>query len=220
MKQLSGDALEDLMQKYADLTHRFEMENGYAYKSELTGVLKGLGFTEDEFQKPVSTLSGGQKTRVALGKLLLQKPDLIILDEPTNHLDMSSISWLETYLLNYKGSVLIVSRPVFSRPDRFEDHRNRQHEGDRFFWQLFRLRRQKEQLRQAQRNAYLNQQAEIKHQEEVITKLKSFNREKSIKRAESREKMLAKIEVLDKPTEVRSDMHLQLPPASKAETTF
>ena len=109
MKQLSGDALEDLMQKYADLTHRFEMENGYAYKSELTGVLKGLGFTEDEFQKPVSTLSGGQKTRVALGKLLLQKPDLIILDEPTNHLDMSSISWLETYLLNYKGSVLIVS---------------------------------------------------------------------------------------------------------------
>ena len=109
MKQLSGDALENLMQKYADLTHRFEMENGYAYKSELTGVLKGLGFTEDEFQKPVSTLSGGQKTRVALGKLLLQKPDLIILDEPTNHLDMSSISWLETYLLNYKGSVLIVS---------------------------------------------------------------------------------------------------------------
>ena len=109
MKQLSGDALEDLMQKYADLTHRFETENGYAYKSELTGVLKGLGFTEDEFQKPVSTLSGGQKTRVALGKLLLQKPDLIILDEPTNHLDMSSISWLETYLLNYKGSVLIVS---------------------------------------------------------------------------------------------------------------
>ena len=109
MKQLSGDALEDLMQKYADLTHRFEMENGYAYKSELTGVLKGLGFTEDEFQKPVSTLSGGQKTRIALGKLLLQKPDLIILDEPTNHLDMSSISWLETYLLNYKGSVLIVS---------------------------------------------------------------------------------------------------------------
>ena len=100
MKQLSGDALEELMQKYADLTHRFEMENGYAYKSELTGVLKGLGFTEDEFQKPVSTLSGGQKTRVALGKLLLQKPDLIILDEPTNHLDMSSISWLETYLLN------------------------------------------------------------------------------------------------------------------------
>ena len=213
MKQLSGDALEDLMQKYADLTHRFEMENGYAYKSELTGVLKGLGFTEDEFQKPVSTLSGGQKTRVALGKLLLQKPDLIILDEPTNHLDMSSISWLETYLLNYKGSVLIVSHDryfldrIASKIIEIDNTKVTVFSGNYSDYAA-----KKEQLRQAQRNAYLNQQAEIKHQEEVITKLKSFNREKSIKRAESREKMLAKIEVLDKPTEVRSDMHLQLTP--------
>ena len=213
MKQLSGDALEELMQKYADLTHRFEMENGYAYKSELTGVLKGLGFTEDEFQKPVSTLSGGQKTRVALGKLLLQKPDLIILDEPTNHLDMSSISWLETYLLNYKGSVLIVSHDryfldrIASKIIEIDNTKVTVFSGNYSDYAA-----KKEQLRQAQRNAYLNQQAEIKHQEEVITKLKSFNREKSIKRAESREKMLAKIEVLDKPTEVRSDMHLQLTP--------
>ena len=213
MKQLSGDALENLMQKYADLTHRFEMENGYAYKSELTGVLKGLGFTEDEFQKPVSTLSGGQKTRVALGKLLLQKPDLIILDEPTNHLDMSSISWLETYLLNYKGSVLIVSHDryfldrIASKIIEIDNTKVTVFSGNYSDYAA-----KKEQLRQAQRNAYLNQQAEIKHQEEVITKLKSFNREKSIKRAESREKMLAKIEVLDKPTEVRSDMHLQLTP--------
>ncbi len=213
MKQLSGDALEELMQKYADLTHRFEMENGYAYKSELTGVLKGLGFTEDEFQKPVSTLSGGQKTRVALGKLLLQKPDLIILDEPTNHLDMSSISWLETYLLNYKGSVLIVSHDryfldrIASKIIEIDNTKVTVFSGNYSDYAA-----KKEQLRQAQRNAYLNQQAEIKHQEEVITKLKSFNREKSIKRSESREKMLDKIEVIEKPSEVRTDMKLTLTP--------
>ena len=213
MKYVAGEKLESLMNSYTRLTHQFELENGYAYKSELTGVLKGLGFTEDEFQKPVSTLSGGQKTRVALGKLLLQKPDLIILDEPTNHLDMSSISWLETYLLNYKGSVLIVSHDryfldrIASKIIEIDNTKVTVFSGNYSDYAA-----KKEQLRQAQRNAYLNQQAEIKHQEEVITKLKSFNREKSIKRAESREKMLAKIEVLDKPTEVRSDMHLQLTP--------
>ena len=213
MKQLSGDALEDLMQKYADLTHRFEMENGYAYKSELTGVLKGLGFTEDEFQKPVSTLSGGQKTRVALGKLLLQKPDLIILDEPTNHLDMSSISWLETYLLNYKGSVLIVSHDRYFL-DRIAGKviEIDQSKATTFMGNYSDYAVKKEQLRVAAWNAYMNQQREIKHQEEVIEKLKSFNREKSIKRAESREKMLDKIEVIEKPSEVRTDMKLTLTP--------
>lgn len=109
LKHLSGEALNDRLETYNRLTAAFERENGYAYESEITGVLKGLGFTETDFTKPVDTLSGGQKTRVSLGKLLLTKPDILLLDEPTNHLDLNSIAWLETYLLNYQGAVLIVS---------------------------------------------------------------------------------------------------------------
>lgn len=213
MKQKAGKELEGLMDAYTRLTHSFELANGYAYKSEITGVLKGLGFEEPEFSKKISTLSGGQKTRVALGRLLLLKPDLIILDEPTNHLDLNSIAWLETYLLNYKGAVLIVSHDRYfldriagkiieidqtkaaSFPGNYSDYAVK-----------------KEQLRTAALNAYLKQQQEIKHQEEVIEKLRSFNREKSIKRAESREKMLSKIELLDKPTAARTDIHMTLTP--------
>lgn len=213
MKTASEEKLTQLMNTYANLTHAFEAANGYAYKSELTGVLKGLGFAEEEFSKPVSTLSGGQKTRVALGKLLLLKPNLIILDEPTNHLDMSSITWLETYLLNYKGAVIIVSHDRYFL-DRIA---NKVIEIDHTKATVFTgnysdYAAKKEILRVAEYNAYMKQQAEIKHQEEVIEKLKSFNREKSIKRAESREKMLDKIEVLEKPVEVRADMHLRLEP--------
>ena len=213
MKHADGDALEDLMKQYTSLTHAFETGGGYLYRSELVGVLKGLGFTEDEFSKPVATLSGGQKTRVALGRLLLQNPDLIILDEPTNHLDMTSIAWLETYLLNYKGAVLIVS------PDRYFLDRIAgkvieidQSKATTFMGNYSDYAVKKEQLRVAAWNAYMNQQRDIKHQEEVIEKLKSFNREKSIKRAESREKMLDKIEVIEKPSEVRTDMKLTLTP--------
>jgi len=213
MKQAEGAVLEDLMKKYTDLTHAFEQENGYAYKSEITGVLKGLGFAESEFDKPIATLSGGQKTRVALGRLLLQRPDLIILDEPTNHLDMSSISWLETYLLNYRGSVLIVSHDryfldrIASKIIEIDNTKATVFSGNYSDYAA-----KKEMLRKAQWNAYINQQAQIKHQEEVIAKLRSFNREKSIRRAESREKMLDKIEVLDKPSKVRSDMRIELTP--------
>lgn len=213
MKHAEGDALEDLMKQYTSLTHAFETGGGYLYRSELVGVLKGLGFTEDEFSKPVATLSGGQKTRVALGRLLLQNPDLIILDEPTNHLDMNSIAWLETYLLNYKGAVLIVSHDRYFL-DRIAgkvieiDHSK----ATTFMGNYSDYAVKKEQLRVAAWNAYMNQQREIKHQEEVIEKLKSFNREKSIKRAESREKMLDKIEVIEKPSEVRTDMKLTLTP--------
>ncbi len=213
MKTASEDTLERLMNTYSDLTHAFEAGGGYAYKSELTGVLKGLGFTEDEFTRSVSTLSGGQKTRVALGKLLLLKPDLIILDEPTNHLDISSITWLETYLRSYKGAVIIVSH------DRYFLDRivNKVIEIDNTKATVFTgnysdYAAKKEILRTAEYNAYVKQQQEIHHQEAVIEKLKSFNREKSIRRAESREKMLDKIEVLDKPVTVRSDMHLRLEP--------
>ena len=213
MKHADGDALEDLMKQYTSLTHAFETGGGYIYRSELVGVLKGLGFTEDEFSKPVATLSGGQKTRVALGRLLLQNPDLIILDEPTNHLDMNSIAWLETYLLNYKGAVLIVSHDRYFL-DRIAGKviEIDQSMATTFMGNYSDYAVKKEQLRVAAWNAYMNQQREIKHQEEVIEKLKSFNREKSIKRAESREKMLDKIEVIEKPSEVRTDMKLTLTP--------
>ena len=213
MKHADGDALEDLMKQYTSLTHAFETGGGYLYRSELVGVLKGLGFTEDEFSKPVATLSGGQKTRVALGRLLLQNPDLIILDEPTNHLDMNSIAWLETYLLNYKGAVLIVSHDRYFL-DRIAGKviEIDQSKATTFMGNYSDYAVKKEQLRVAAWNAYMNQQREIKHQEEVIEKLKSFNREKSIKRAESREKMMDKIEVIEKPSEVRTDMKLTLTP--------
>ena len=213
MKLVSGEKLELLLKKYANLTHRFEDMNGYACKSEITGILKGLGFAEEEFDKKVATLSGGQKTRVALGKLLLQKPDLIMLYEPTNHLDLNSIAWLETYLLNYKGAVIIVSHDRYFL-DKIATKIIEIDNGvvSSFHGNYSDYAVQKERLRTEQLNAYLNQQREIKHQEEVIDKLKQFNREKSIRRAESREKMLDKIERLEKPTEVRSDMKLTLTP--------
>lgn len=213
MKTASEDTLQQLMETYASLTHSFESANGYAYKSELTGVLKGLGFAEDDFTRSVSTLSGGQKTRVALGKLLLLKPDMIILDEPTNHLDMSSITWLETYLRSYKGAVIIVSHDryfldkIAVKIIELDNTKATVFAGSYSDYAV-----KKEALRAAQYNAYMKQQQEIKHQEAVIEKLKSFNREKSIRRAESREKMLDKIEPLEKPVEVRSDIHLKLEP--------
>ncbi|MBQ7926589.1 MAG: ABC-F type ribosomal protection protein [Lachnospiraceae bacterium] len=213
MKHRQGDALEALMKRYTDLTHAFEMGGGYTYKSEIVGILKGLGFSEEEFDKSVSTLSGGQKTRVALGKLLLQKPDLIILDEPTNHLDINSIAWLETYLLNYKGAVLIVSHDRYFL-DRIANKIIELDQGHAtsFTGNYSAYAEKKKILRIAARNAYLNQQREIKHQEEVIEKLRSFNREKSIKRAESREKLLSKMQVLEKPTEYNDEMKLTLTP--------
>lgn len=213
MKLKKGDELEALMKQYTALTHAFETGGGYSYKSEITGVLKGLGFAEEEFGKSVSTLSGGQKTRVALGKLLLQKPDLIILDEPTNHLDMNSITWLETYLLNYKGAVIIVSHDRYFL-DRIATKviEIDQSKATTFLGNYSDYAVKKEQLRAAAWNAYINQQREIRHQEEVIEKLRSFNREKSIRRAESREKMLDKLDVIEKPSEVRTDMRLTLTP--------
>ncbi|MBP5198654.1 MAG: ABC-F family ATP-binding cassette domain-containing protein [Lachnospiraceae bacterium] len=213
MNTLEGNALEEAINRYTELSHIFEDKGGYVYKSEITGILKGLGFSEEEFGKKVQTLSGGQKTRVALAKLLLTKPDLIILDEPTNHLDLNSIKWLENYLLNYDKAVLLVSHDRYFL-DRIATKIIEIDRGKStvFSGNYSDYAYKKEQLRHSELNAYLNQQREIKHQEQVIEKLKSFNREKSIKRAESREKMLNKIEVLDKPTEERSDMKLTLTP--------
>lgn len=213
MKHAEGENLSRIMESYSRLTQKFEQENGYAYKSEITGVLKGLGFEEKDFDKMVSTLSGGQKTRVALGRLLLSSPDIILLDEPTNHLDMESISWLETYLLNYPGAVFIVSHDryfldkVVTKIIELDNTKATVFSGNYSAYSD-----KKAQLRKAAYQAYLNQQQEIKHQEEVIAKLRQFNREKSIRRAESREKMLEKIEVLEKPTETDAAMRISLKP--------
>ena len=213
MKQADEDKLPEMYAAYDRLNHAFEQENGYALQSEVTGVLKGLGFSEEDFNKKVSSLSGGQKTRISLGRLLLTKPDIILLDEPTNHLDMKSIAWLETFLQNYKGAVIIVAHDryfldrIVTKVVEIENHRARMYSGN-----YSAFAEKKAQIRDAELKAWMNQQQEIKHQEEVIAKLKSFNREKSIKRAESREKMLDKIDVLDKPVEENVEMHLELKP--------
>ncbi len=209
MKHCQGQQLEELMEQYARLNHAFEQEDGYAYKSQIIGVLKGLGFSEEDFSKKTAYLSGGQKTRVSLAKLLLDKPDLLLLDEPTNHLDLASITWLETYLQNYDGAVLLISHDryfidkVATKIIELENTHCYVYRGNYEAYLEKRARR-----REAQLQAYLNQQAEIRHQEEVIAKLRSFNREKSIKRAESREKMLEKIVPEEKPADVRADMNL------------
>ena len=213
MKHARGEELDRLMNAYTRLNHEFELENGYACESELTGVLKGLGFSEEDFDQPVETLSGGQKTRVALGKLLLSRPDILLLDEPTNHLDMESISWLENYLLNYSGAVFIVSHDryfldkVVTKVVEIEAGQVLCFPGN-----YSSFAEKKARLRDAQYKAYLNQQREIRHQEAVIVKLKSFNREKSIRRAESREKMLNKIQRVEKPAEIQTQMRLSLEP--------
>ena len=213
MKDASGAELEELLKTYDRLRHSFESQNGYAYRSEVMGVLKGLGFTEDEFNKEVHLLSGGQKTRVALGRLLLAKPDILLLDEPTNHLDMNSTAWLETFLMNYKGSVVIVAHDryfldkVVTKIIEIDHHKGQMFKGNYSDYAV-----KKAQLRDIQRKAWLNQQQEIAHQEAVIQKLRSFNREKSIKRAESREKLLDKMEIVDKPLEESASMRIMLEP--------
>ena len=214
LKTLSGEELESRLDTYNRLQSEFESRNGYACESEIVGVLKGLGFAEEDFSKKTDTLSGGQKTRVALGKLLLTNPDILLLDEPTNHLDLNSIAWLETYLINYPGAVFIVSHDryflnrVVTKVVEIENGEIRMYMGNYKAYS-----EKKQQLRDARLKEYYNQQREIKHQQAVIEKLKSFNREKSIRRAESREKMLEKIKPVEKPVEVNTEMHFTLEPS-------
>lgn len=213
MKHLEGDALTAALDRYTRMTHTFEQQEGYAFESQITGILKGLGFEQSDFHRPVSELSGGQKTRVSLGRLLLSRPDVILLDEPTNHLDLNSIRWLEGYLNSYDGAVIIVSHDryfldkIVTKVVEIELTKSTIYHGNYSYYAAKR-----EEVRLSKYRAYMNQQAEIRHQEEVITKLKQFNREKSIKRAESREKMLNKIERLEKPQEVHDEMRLALTP--------
>ena len=213
MGGLSGQALADKMEEYAALQHYFEQHDGYSYQSRMKGVLKGLGFTESDFNRPINQLSGGQKTRVHLGKLLLSKPDVLLLDEPTNHLDIASIEWLEDFLRTYPGSVLIISHDryfldrIVTKVIEIENKKSYVYNGNySFYWQ------QKEINREIQQKAYDMQQKEIKHQEDVIRTLRQFNREKSIKRAESREKVLDKMERIDRPDALPDQMRLTLTP--------
>lgn len=213
MKNVEGEELEKMLERYSKLTHSFEQMNGYAYKSEVTGILKGLGFTETDFNKKVNTLSGGQKTRVALGRLLLTSPDIILLDEPTNHLDLESVRWLENFLLNYPGSVLVVAHDryfldrIVTKVIELDNGCCTVYSGN-----YTQYSEKRAIIRNMRLKEYLNQQREIKHQEEVITKLKQFNRQKSIKRAESREKMLEKMELVEKPEDVNDKMRITLEP--------
>lgn len=213
LKNLEGTALAEALERYARMNHTFEQSDGYAFESRITGILKGLGFSESDFNRPVSELSGGQKTRVSLGRLLLSRPDVILLDEPTNHLDLNSIRWLEGYLSGYDGAVIIVSHDryfldrIVTKVVELENTKSTIYHGNYSYYAAKR-----EEVRLSKYRAYMNQQAEIRHQEEVITKLKQFNREKSIKRAESREKMLDRIERLEKPQEVHDEMRLALTP--------
>lgn len=211
MQHLSGEELEALYYSYTALTHRYELMDGYAAKSKVIGILKGLGFDENDFERKINTLSGGQKTRVFLAKLLLEEPDIILLDEPTNHLDLRSIEWLESYLLNYKGAVIIVSHDryfldkIVSKVIDIENAEVQMYSGN---YSDFSAKKQ--MLLDAKMKEYLNQQQEIKHQEAVITKLKQFNREKSIKRAESRQKQLEKIDRVEAPVTHIENMRLSL----------
>lgn len=213
MKHASGASLDSMMKQYSILTHRYETANGYSYKSELSGILKGLGFTEDDYDRQIATLSGGQKTRIALGKMLLSTPDLIILDEPTNHLDLGSIRWLETYLATYRGAVIVVAHDryfldkIVTKVVEIEHSHARTYMGNYSDYD-----RKKQAIYNDMMKQYANQQQIIRHQEEVITKLRSFNREKSIKRAESRQKMLDKMERLEKPVSENDKMKLTLTP--------
>lgn len=213
MKNLEDEELEAALERYTRMNHTFEQQDGYAFESQVTGILKGLGFQETDFNRKVEELSGGQKTRISLGRLLLSRPDVILLDEPTNHLDLNSIAWLENYLKSYDGAVIIVSHDryfldkIVTKVVELENTKSTIYHGNYSYYAAKR-----EEVRLSKYRAYMNQQAEIKHQEAVIAKLKQINREKSIKRAESREKMLDKLERLEKPQEVNDEMRLTLTP--------
>lgn len=213
MQHVVGDELNDLMDQYAKLNHSFELKNGYAYKSEIYGVLKGLGFAEEDYEKAISSLSGGQKTRVALAKLLLSQPDIILLDEPTNHLDIKSITWLEGFLSNYKGAVLIVSHDryflnkIVSKVVEIENTKSHVYMGN-----YNAYAKKKEELRNAALKLYYKQQKELKHEQEVIEKLRSFKQEKFYKRAQSREKAIEHMDLIDAPETLNDKFRISLTP--------
>lgn len=217
MSHKSGDQLEKLMEKYSELSHKMEEMDGYSYQSRLRGVIKGLGFSDEESSQTINQLSGGQKTRVALGKILLKAPDILLLDEPTNHLDIDSLRWLEDFLRSYKGAVVIISHDryfldkVVGKVIEIENKKAKEYFGNYSYYAEKKI-----VDREIEYHRYINQQKEIKHQEDVIKKLREFNREKSIKRAESREKMLDKIERIEAPENLPDKMRLEIKPVKES----
>lgn len=212
--------LDSIMDKYSKLVEEFEALGGYEYQSRIRGVANGLGFREEELYQKISELSGGQKTRVALGKLLLSKPHLFLLDEPTNYLDVAAIEWLENYLQSYDGGLMIISHDryfldaVVNKIFEIENHKLNEYNGNYSNYVM----RKKENL-DVQMHHYELQQKEIKRQEEIIDRFRQFNREKSIRKAESREKMLGKMERIDKPIMFQKKTRIRFEPQIKSGKT-
>ena len=210
----NSSILEKLMNDYSHTLELFASKNGYGYKSEAKGVLKGLGFKDEDMDKPISILSGGEKTRVLLGKLLLKKPTLLLLDEPTNHLDSEAIEWLEFFLKQYKGTVILISHDRYFLDQVvgriFEVHNKKLKSYNGNYTNYLELSKIEKEI---ELKKYEDQQKDIKKQEESIEKLKAYGREKHLKRARSKEKALDKIDVLDKPEAYRKKAKIQFHPS-------
>ena len=211
------ETADSLLKSYADLQEEYKNSNGFGYKSQIKGVLKGLGFSEEDYGKPVSLLSGGQKTRIALGKILLQNFNILLLDEPTNYLDIESVEWLEEYLKNLKCTALIVSHDryfldmVTDRTFEIENKTLKEYDGN-----YSKFIEKKQQLREMQLKDYAEQQKEIARQEAIIARFRQYNREKSIKQAESREKALNRIERIEKPDAPVKNIGLKFEPSVRS----
>lgn len=210
----NSNILEKLMNDYSHTLEDFSSKNGYGYKSEAKGVLKGLGFKDEDMDKPINILSGGEKTRVLLGKLLLTKPTLLLLDEPTNHLDAEAIEWLEFFLKQYKGTVILISHDRYFLDqvvDRvFEIHNKKLKTYNGNYSKFIELSKVEKEL---ELKKYEDQQKDLKKQEESIERLKAYGREKHLKRARSKEKALDKVDVLDKPEAYRKKAKIQFNPS-------
>ena len=210
----NSTTLEKLMNEYSNKLEAFSDMNGYGYKSEAKGVLKGLGFSDEDMDKPISILSGGEKTRVLLGKLLLKKPTLLLLDEPTNHLDSEAIEWLEVFLKQYKGTVILISHDRYFLDQVvnriFEIHNKKLKTYNGNYSDFIKASAIEKEL---ELKKFEDQQKDIKKQEESIERLKAFGREKHLKRARSKEKALAKVDVLDKPEAYRKKAKIEFNPS-------
>ena len=206
----SGPQVDRLLERYDRMQEEYRDQGGYSYKSEINGILSSMAFGEDFYNKKISTLSGGERTRLALACLLLKKPDLLFLDEPTNHLDIGTLKWLEQYLKSYRGTILLVSHDRYfldqtvNRIFEVEHHKLYTYEGS-----YSSYAEQKKQRREAQMRKYQQQQKEIARQEEIIRRFKQHGTEKLAKRAASREKRLEATEIVERPEALRGRMKLQ-----------